>query len=210
MALTDDITDPRLAKALAHPLRLQILRALDGRTASPSEIATELGAPLTNVSYHVRKLRSLGLIKLVRKTPKRGVVEHYYSAPSRAKVSDEAWAETPGIVKSALVEASARQAASFMVQAAASGGFDLDEAHFSRTNLTLDERGWKQVAKVFEKALLDVEKIEAQTGERLADVPADKRITAAAMLLLFQAAPPEDQPEAPATTKRSSRRRATA
>jgi DNA-binding transcriptional ArsR family regulator len=206
VALTDDITDPRLAKALAHPLRLQILRALDGRTASPSEIATELGAPLTNVSYHVRKLRSLGLIKLVRKTPKRGVVEHYYSAPSRAKVSDEAWAETPGIVKSALVEASARQAASFMVQAAASGGFDLDEAHFSRTNLTLDARGWKQVAKVFEKALLEVEKIEAQTSERMDGTPPEKRITAAAMLLLFQAAPQEDQPEAPATTKRSSRR----
>jgi DNA-binding transcriptional ArsR family regulator len=69
VTLTDDITDPRLAKALAHPLRLEILRHLGDRTASPSEIAAEIGAPLTNVSYHVRKLRALGLIKLVRKTP---------------------------------------------------------------------------------------------------------------------------------------------
>lgn len=210
MALTDDITDPRLAKALAHPLRLQILRALDDRVASPSEIASELDAPLTNVSYHVRKLRSLGLIKLVRKTPKRGVVEHYYSAPSRAKVSDEAWAETPGIVKQALIEASARQAASFMVQAAASGGFDLDEAHFSRTNLTLDSRGWNQVAKVYEKALSDVEKIEAQTAERLGKASSGDVITAAAMLLLFQAPSADDQPEAPVQQKRSSGRRGAA
>src|SRR3954449_10465544 len=106
MALTDDITDPRVAKALAHPLRLEILRRLGDRTASPSEIAEQIGAPLTNVSYHVRKLRALGLIKLVKKTPKRGVVEHYYSANPRTSVSDEAWGAMPEIVKQALSTAS--------------------------------------------------------------------------------------------------------
>src|SRR3954452_847503 len=103
MALTDDITDPRVAKALAHPLRLEILRHLGDRTASPSEIAVEIGAPLTNVSYHVRKLRSLGLIKLVKKTPRRGVIEDYYSARPRRPATEEAWKEIPDILKEALV-----------------------------------------------------------------------------------------------------------
>ncbi|MBV9212474.1 MAG: hypothetical protein JOZ25_02385, partial [Actinobacteria bacterium] len=34
-----DITDPRIAKAYAHPLRIHILGMLDDRVASPSEIA---------------------------------------------------------------------------------------------------------------------------------------------------------------------------
>src|SRR4051812_13892659 len=130
MSLTDDITDPRVAKALAHPLRLEILRHLGNRTASPSEIAAEIGAPLTNVSYHVRKLRALGLIKLVKKTPKRGVIEHYYSAKPRATVTDEAWAATPPVVKEALAVTSTKRAAAELVRAAAAGGFNRDTVHF--------------------------------------------------------------------------------
>ena len=60
-----DITDPRVAKALAHPLRTRILAALEGRTASPSELAAELDAPLGVLSYHVRRLTALGFVKLV-------------------------------------------------------------------------------------------------------------------------------------------------
>ena len=36
-----EIDDPRLVKGLAHPLRIQILRVLENRVASPSEIAEE-------------------------------------------------------------------------------------------------------------------------------------------------------------------------
>lgn len=50
--------------------------------ASPKELATQLGEKLGNVSYHVRILVRLGLIELVRETPRRGAVEHHYrSAP---------------------------------------------------------------------------------------------------------------------------------
>src|SRR4051812_29130295 len=142
MPLTDDITDPRLAKALAHPMRLEILRHLGDRTASPSEIAEGIGAPLTNVSYHVRKLRTLGLIKLVRKTPKRGVIEHYYSANPRPTVEAETWADIPNIVKEAMVTTPARRAAEEMLRSAASGGFNRATSHFVRQRNKLDDRGW--------------------------------------------------------------------
>src|SRR4051795_1030842 len=148
MALTDDITDPRVAKALAHPLRLEILRHLGDRTASPSEIAAEIGAPLTNVSYHVRKLRALGLIKLVKKTPKRGVIEHYYSAKPRPSVTDEAWGEMPDIVKEALSTASTKRVAAELVRAAASGGFNRHTSQFVRLESKLDERGWEETSKL--------------------------------------------------------------
>ena len=59
---------------MAHPLRVQILSVLEQRVASPRELSDELEAPLGNVSYHVRTLSSLGLIKLVKKTPRRGAI----------------------------------------------------------------------------------------------------------------------------------------
>src|SRR4051794_39374029 len=186
MALTDDITDPRVAKALAHPLRLEILRHLGDRTASPSEIAAEIGAPLTNVSYHVRKLRALGLIKLVRKTPKRGVIEHYYSAQSRRQVSDDAWAATPAIVKEALVGPVADHGVADMAKAARSGGFDRRDAHLSTTRMKLDEAGWRDAAAVLKKALDELETIEAAALERLGDDRNAQTVSATSVISLFE------------------------
>lgn len=183
--LTDDITDPRLAKALAHPLRLEILRHLGDRTASPSEIAAEIGAPLTNVSYHVRKLRALGLIKLVRKTPKRGVIEHYYSARPRRQVSDDAWAETPAIVKQALVGPVVEGGFDDMVRASQSGGFNRSEAHLSRNPMKLDEEGWKAAAKVLEEALRQILTVEKDARERLKESHAEP-LRASSVMALFE------------------------
>jgi DNA-binding transcriptional ArsR family regulator len=76
--------DAKLAKALAHPLRAQILEQLERHTASPSELADELAAPLGNVSYHVRILADAGLIELVRTTRRRGATEHHYRAVPEA------------------------------------------------------------------------------------------------------------------------------
>src|SRR4051794_38595206 len=84
---TIDITDPRVVKALAHPLRLRILQALDGRVASPSEIADELGTPLSNTSYPVRQLAGLGFVRLVDRAARRGAIEHYYVAVAQPTVS---------------------------------------------------------------------------------------------------------------------------
>ncbi len=185
MALTDDITDPRLAKALAHPLRLEILRHLGDRTASPSEIAAEIGAPLTNVSYHVRKLRALGVIKLVRKAPKRGVVEHYYAAKPRRTVSDQAWGQTPAVVKEAVASAATENIAKLAVDAGSGGGFDRSNAHLSRQVMRLDQQGWDEVAKVLEHALADIVKIDETTQERVKSSH-EELIDAASVMLLFE------------------------
>ena len=117
-----DITDPALAKALAHPLRTRILAALEGRTASPSELAGELDASLGVVSYHVRRITALGLVKLVKSVPRRGALEHYYIARSRPRITDATWASTPGIVKQATVSVALEQIGSYVTAAARAGG----------------------------------------------------------------------------------------
>ena len=119
-----DITDPALAKALAHPLRTRILAALENRTASPSELAEELDASLGVLSYHVRRLTALGFLKLVKRVPRRGAVEHYYTTVARPRITDDAWGATPKIVKEATLRAALDQIGGVVSGAAATGGFD--------------------------------------------------------------------------------------
>lgn len=209
MSLTDDITDPRLAKALAHPMRLEILRHLGDRTASPSEIAEGIGAPLTNVSYHVRKLRTLGLIKLVKKTPKRGVIEHYYSANPRQSVTDEAWGAMPDIVKEALATASTKRVAAELVRAAASGRFNRPTSQFVRQENKLDERGWGEASDLVGKFLAELEKVEQEASARI-DAGKAKEITASVLIAMYETSAVAPDAERPAPSRSRKRSKTTA
>src|SRR4051794_14809194 len=162
-----DISDPRVIKALTHPLRIQILRLLEERIASPSELADEIGAPLGNVSYHVRQLHGLGLIKLVKKTPRRGAIEHHYKAVAQAPISDEAWAGTPGLVKESVVGSTLGQLGKDVNAAASGGGFKRPEAQLVREELALDEKGFADVAKELARTLERVAKIREDSAKRL-------------------------------------------
>src|SRR3954452_14345707 len=141
-----DLTDQRVVKALAHPLRVQILGLLEQRTARPSELAAELRVPLGNVSYHVRQLQSFGLIRLVRTTPRRGSIEHHYELVARPDITDGEWETMAVIVKHAVVGAARARIVPLVQDAATSGGFGRRESHLSRTALTLDEEGWQDAA----------------------------------------------------------------
>jgi DNA-binding transcriptional ArsR family regulator len=205
-----DITDPRIAKAYAHPLRIHILGMLDDRIASPSEIAGELDAPLTHVSYHVRQLAQLGLIKLVRTTPRRGAVEHHYTAQIRPKITDDAWGQMPEIVKRNFVAGWIQQVGAHVSAGAGEGGFDRDDAHLSRSALTLDDKGWQAIAKELARTLERIEKIGAEASERVKEDPEARSFRATTVMMLFEgpsvaAGLPED-----AGIRRHKRRRAKA
>src|SRR5919202_1286584 len=151
MSAPEQTVDQRLVKALAHPLRQRILIRLNERVASPSELAEEFGDRLPNVSYHFRILAELGAIELVGTTPRRGAVEHHYRATMRPFFSDEDWSTLP---------LSARR-----------GRFDDEHMHVSRTTLALDERGWRELAKLLERTLDKALDIQARSAARLAEVP---------------------------------------
>ncbi|HXE43822.1 MAG TPA: helix-turn-helix domain-containing protein [Conexibacter sp.] len=70
----------RALAALSHPIRTRILDYLQVHDrASPGELATAFGIPLGTVSYHVRRLETLGYLRLVRRVPRRGAIEHFYA-----------------------------------------------------------------------------------------------------------------------------------
>ena len=181
-----DITDPSLAKALAHPLRTRILSALEDRTASPSQLAAELGAPLGVVSYHVRRLAALRFLKLVKRVPRRGAVEHYYTAVAGPHITDAAWGSTPGIAKQAMISTVLTNIGRRAADAATTGGFDDAQSHISRSPMVLDQRGWAAVARELDAVLKRVKAIEAESGERLAREDHADEQRAEVVLMLFR------------------------
>lgn len=70
----------KFSRAMAHPLRVEILEAFGARGThrSPSDLAEDLGEPLGNVSYHVTRLAKAGAIELDKTEPRRGAMEHFY------------------------------------------------------------------------------------------------------------------------------------
>jgi DNA-binding transcriptional ArsR family regulator len=190
-----DITDARLIKAYAHPLRLQILSLLDNRVASPKQIAKELDTPLPNTAYHVRQLAALGLVELVRRTTRGGAIEHHYTARVRPTVPDEVWATLPDVVKRAYSGSMLQSAIAQMVEAAEAGGFDGEHTHLTRTRGDVDERGLNAVSRELLKAFERVEKIIEESQERLKKNPEEKAIPAGVVIAFFEAAKPRPDPD---------------
>jgi DNA-binding transcriptional ArsR family regulator len=187
------LTDQRVVKALAHPLRVQILGLLEHRTASPSELADELRVPLGNVSYHVRQLQSFGLIRLVRTTPRRGSIEHHYELIARPDITDGEWETLPDIVKHAMVGAALAPIGRLVQDAATAGGFGRREAHLSRTALTLDDEGWQAASKLLIELCDRLGEVERQSLERLAEAPGVEPSPSTVVLMHFESPPVVDE-----------------
>jgi hypothetical protein len=145
------------------------------------------------VSYHVRILASLNLIRLVSETPRRGSVEHHYTAVAMPVISDEAWSNVPDIVKNAMVAAALEQAGATISAAATAGGFNRPEAHLSRTHLMLDAQGWSAMAEETRRWMERVEEIGQEAADRLAD--AKEPGEHATMVTMFFESPPSDEDE---------------
>lgn len=203
------LNDVNLVRALAHPLRARVLGILEERRASPRELADELGAPLGTVSYHVRTLAKLKLIKLVKKTPRRGAIEHHYEAVGVARVSDRAWAQTPAIVKNAMVRSALGDVSRSVNEAAALGGFDRADSHLTRSRLTLDAQGWEELAGALTKLVAEAEKIEGESEKRLRQTDHEGERHSTLVMMLFEGIPSIDGAPTPQAVEADSHGSAT-
>jgi DNA-binding transcriptional ArsR family regulator len=185
-----DIADPKIAKAYAHPLRIEIMTLLENRVASPRQLATELDASLPTVSYHVRQLLSLKLVKLVKRRQKRGSIEHFYTAAVRPRMYDEVWSRVPRVAKRAIVGSRLSQLGQEVFAAAEAGGFDREDVHLTRTRMTLTREGWEEVGKHLADLLERLDQIKARDAHRLEQEPDTAAVEATAVLMLFEAAIP--------------------
>jgi DNA-binding transcriptional ArsR family regulator len=151
--------DTALAKALSHPVRLQALKILDERVASPSEIAEELGLPVSNVAYHVRALLQLECIEEVATRPVRGALEHLYKAVRRPAIPGAARAQIAGAVfAETLRDARASLEAGVFEQAS--------ERQLSRTELELDDEAWQALNERVNALKAEAQELQAASDKR--------------------------------------------
>lgn len=174
-----EFLSPQLAAAMSHPTRVRAMGILLERTASPRQIAKEIGEPLNNVTYHLNQLRKLDCIELVRTESVRGgrVLERFYKAKRRLYFDEAAWEALTEKERLNVITVSLRMIAEDITHAMVAGTiFGEGDSHLSRTGLLLDAEGWQEVSEVIERATTELFEIEAAVAERttngaLADIP---------------------------------------
>ena len=77
------VTAPVQLRALADPLRGQLLELVLERAATVTELAQAVGRPKSTVAYHVNLLVEAGLFQVVRTQRVRAIEERYYGRVAR-------------------------------------------------------------------------------------------------------------------------------
>lgn len=175
-----------IGKAFAHPVRGEVLTALTERTASPTELASELGKAVNYLNYHFELLLDWELIELVRTRPRRGSTEHFYRATSRTLIDLESWEDLPR----PLQEDNCGQVMQRTLEdfaSAAKGGTLVarPDAYLGRTLLDLDEEGWEEASEKVIRIAAELLDVQSKSANRLAKSGAES-IKVSASLLLFE------------------------
>ncbi|MFT3863022.1 MAG: winged helix-turn-helix domain-containing protein [Solirubrobacterales bacterium] len=158
-----------VAKAFAHPLRVQILIILNERVASPNLLAQELDQSLNLVAYHVRVLEKYDCIELVDTKQRRGATEHFYRATRRQFLSDSEWSRMPQSLRPGLSGAMLKSVFDDIEEAVKAGTLDeKEDRHLSRTPMVVDQKGWDDVKTLLTETLDRVFEIQSEANERLA------------------------------------------
>jgi DNA-binding transcriptional ArsR family regulator len=177
--------DKRLAKALSHPLRTEIIAILTDRCASPRELADMLGEELSNVSYHTNELFKLECIEIVRQERVRGAVKTTYRATTRMLLDHEDWdrlslGTRTGISVNALNEAFHRAS-----DAVEQGTIDKRKSRIIATlKMDVDEQAWRDANDTVRGAFERLTEIEEEAANRKAEGAKTFRMTAS--LLTYQ------------------------
>ena len=159
-----------VAKAFAHPLRVQILIILNERVASPNLLSQELDQSLNLVAYHVRVLEKYDCIELVDTKQRRGATEHFYRATRRQFLTDSEWSRMPQALRPGLSGAMLKAVFDDIEEAVSKDTFDeIEDRHLSRTPMVVDEQGWAETATLLGETLDQVLAIQAAASERLAN-----------------------------------------
>jgi len=162
--------DQNLVRALAHPMRVRILEALQGRTASPTELAKEFEESLGVVAYHANALLDVECIEQVGTRPKRGTIEHFYTARPRSFVGHQDWRRVPLSIRAGVTNEALRTFVARVGAAIDAGTIDSrEDTTLNWMPVTVDEEGWREIAEILDRALREVMAVAATSRERLGE-----------------------------------------
>ena len=167
-AAAPTLIDPRILKAQSHPIRAEILNILSEGPNSPSRMhrRMETGS-LQVVCHHIKILREVGLIELMRIEPRGNRKEHIYRATKRQFFTLEEWLAVDPKFRDPVIGTILRQISDDTGRAAAEGRFsEFPDSHLSRSPIELDSMGWTEVVEILEIALKGILEAHARSKER--------------------------------------------
>jgi DNA-binding transcriptional ArsR family regulator len=164
----ENLVDRWFIKALAHPVRVEILELLNEREASPSEMKRMLGGTLNLINYHLRVLQDCGCVEISRTEPVRGAVKHFYRAVPRSFLGHQDLRDVPASIRGGATELSLRSFLKILSAAAEAGTLDSDDTILSWLSLAVDEVGREEVIELSESTLQTYELIARRSRERAA------------------------------------------
>jgi DNA-binding transcriptional ArsR family regulator len=161
--------DQELVRALSHPIRVSILEALQGRLASPSELAQELDQSLGVISYHANTLVECGCLGLVHTKQRRGALEHFFGLTPRSFIGHQDWRRAPMPLRRGVTSAAFGSFVEKAAEAIEAGTIDArDDTTLSWMPITVDEAGWREVAEIMDSTLEQLSAIHRRSSKRLA------------------------------------------
>jgi DNA-binding transcriptional ArsR family regulator len=153
-------------KALSDELRVRIYAYLCDHTASIAEIAAALGAPTSNVRYHVTELRNGGWIAHDPSVRGKGK-GWYYRAIRSMVIPPSAWERLPEAAKHKLAVHLLRNLYADAGASMEAGRFLRPGIYMSLTPMVVDAQGKEDVRRVLERTLGELLDIQTDSDHRL-------------------------------------------
>jgi DNA-binding transcriptional ArsR family regulator len=161
--------DQELVRALAHPIRVSILEALQERVASPSELSKEMDVSLGVVSYHANTLVECGCLELVHTKPRRGALEHFFGVTPRSFIGHQDWRRAPLSLRGGVTSAAFQTFIEKASAAIEAGTIDSrEDTTLNWMPMTVDATGWREVAEIMEETRKRLMEVHSRSSERLA------------------------------------------
>lgn len=157
----------KLAKALNHPTRTEILAALNDQIASPSELAEVLGIDLPNVSYHMNELRKYGLVEPVKREQVRGALKTKFKATQRMLIETDHFAGLTKESQNAICANAVTETIDRVTDAINKGTFaNRGDVAVINLKLDADQQLWEEAQAILRDAYERISEAEAQSANR--------------------------------------------
>jgi DNA-binding transcriptional ArsR family regulator len=164
-----DLRENDVLLALEHPTRVHALMVLNERAACAAEIGRELGRQADHVTYHLKKLRELGLTELVeiaetrdgRKTGK------FYRALIRPWFDLETWKKVDPTRQATITATMLSLCNADIAEAVRSGTINDPDSHISRTPVIVDRESYRDLVVLLDEVVSEILLIQEQSKVRL-------------------------------------------
>lgn len=160
--------DQQILKALAHPLRVEILHQLEKGPSGPKRLSDRMGERLGNVSYHMNVLLECDCIELIETIPQRGAVEHIYRLKPNGAMGSPTWKAVPRALRTRFAGTALADFTSRAVEALDAGTAESREGSgVTWLPLNVDEEGWKELRGVLDSVQKRFRAVADKSAERL-------------------------------------------